>query len=116
MLPESRFLISLATTVVIEAPIVLAFLKFIFKCKEKFWKILLIVALASALTLPYLWFIFPPFFNARNYLYYGEGVVFIVEALLYFTFLNIKIWKVFLISFLANLASYAVGIFFVRGL
>ncbi len=116
MLPEQRFLISLAATVVVEAPIVLIFSKFVFKCKEKFWKILLIAALASVLTLPYLWFIFPPFFNARYYLYYGEGVVFVVEALLYFALLNIRIWKAFLISFLANVASYAVGIFFVKGL
>lgn len=116
MLPETRFLISLATTVIVEAPIVLVFSKIVFKCKEKFWKILLIAALASILTLPYLWFVFPPFFDARNYLYTGEGIVFIIEALLYFALLDIKIWKAFLISFLANVASYAIGIFFLRGL
>jgi len=80
------------------------------------WNFKIIVAafLASLLTLPYLWFVLPPFVDARYYLWIGEGLVGLTEAVLYTLLLGIRIDKTLLISLSANAASYFLGRFLLR--
>ncbi len=111
MLLETRFLLSLILTCVIEIPIVLIFYKIIFKLKKiSNLKVLFIAFIASALTLPYLWFILPRYINTIYYIYIGEILVFLIEALIYYKFLDIQFNKALIISFVANLVSFLIGI------
>jgi len=110
MLYETLFLISLLLTLIIEISILFVFVKYVFKLKIKSVKIIFIGFLASALTLPYLWFVLPPYINVSYYVYTGEILVFLFEALVYNQLLNIKINKSLLISFIANLASFVIGL------
>jgi hypothetical protein len=111
MLFETRFLISLLLTWVIEIPILLIFLKWVFKEKKNsIGHIILVGFLASALTLPYLWFILPTYINLNYYIYIGEILVFLIESLIYYKLLSIKLSRALIISFVANLVSFIVGI------
>ena len=65
--------------------------------------------LASVLTLPYLWFVLPLFTNTIHYIYIGELLVFLIEGLVYYEFLEIKLTKALILSFTANLISFIVG-------
>jgi len=110
MIYESRFLIALAGTSLIEVPLVFALVKYVFKIKNiGYGKVILIAFLASVLTLPYLWFILPPYVDARYYVLTGEFLVFLIESFLYWQALKVKIWHGLLISLVANSASYFLG-------
>lgn len=111
MLLETRFLVSIFVTLIIEVPVLILFSKFIFKIKKVSFKKLIIVGLlASALTLPYLWFVLPFFINTIYYIYIGELLVFLIEAAIYYGLLEIKLTRVLIISFVANLVSFIVGL------
>ena len=111
MLPETRFLHSLGTTLVIEVPLVVIMVRWIFKMK-KFdgIKVVFVAVIASVLTLPYLWFILPPYFDMRYYRYVGEGLVVFVEALIYWRLLGVKLNKALLLAFVVNFVSYVCGL------
>ena len=111
MLYETRFLISLFLTLIIEIPVVFWLIKYIFKIKTKNSRIFFSAAIASILTLPYLWFVMPSYINATYYLFIGEFIVFLVEAIIYWQLFEIKYWKAILISLIANILSFVVGIF-----
>jgi len=110
MLPEMVFLISLLLTLIIEIPILFIFIKYIFKKnKIALKKIIIAGVIASALTLPYLWFIMPPFIKS-NYLLIGESLVIIAETLIYFYLLDLDLKRSFIISLFANVASFLIGL------
>jgi hypothetical protein len=110
MLYETRFWISLGVTCSVEVVVLAVLVKGVFREKLVSWKELILVgALASLLTLPYLWFALKPYFDARYYLFIGEGIVFLVEGLLYLWLLRLKWWKAFLASVVANLVSFGAG-------
>ena len=69
-------------TLAIEIPIVFVMVRYVFG-KPHTEKILLVAGLASALSLPYLWFIVPAFVDARLYLIWGEIFVVLVDHLRY---------------------------------
>ena len=121
MLPETRSLIALGATLVVEVPIVVFGVKYIWKPGKKgeglsVWDIGFVAVLASVLTLPYLWFVLPPYFDSRTYLYFGEGLVFLVEGLIYNRLLMIRILYALLISLVANALSFVFGILVVKDL
>jgi hypothetical protein len=92
MLYETKFLISLLLTLAIEIPILLIFMKFIFRARKiNNFNIIIAGLLASALTLPYLWFVFPSFVNASYYFILGEIGVTIIEAMVYCFILRLDI-------------------------
>ena len=66
--------------------------------------------LASSVTLPYVWFIFPPIAPAGWGVPSGEAFAFGIEALIYRTVLPTKWGDALLFSGLANLLSYLFGI------
>lgn len=110
MLYETKFWISLVATSVSEVSVALILVKGVFREKLVGWRELAgVVLLASLLTLPYLWFCLKPYFDARYYLYVGEGIVFLVEGLIYLWLLRLKWWKAFVLSLVANAVSFGVG-------
>lgn len=111
MIYETRFLWALVVTTVMEVPVVLLFVKGIFREKKVTWKRLVLFALlASALTLPYLWFVLGPYVDRRLYVYYGEFLVFVAEGILFWVGLDLKWYKAFIISLVANVWSWLVGV------
>ena len=111
---EINFLYALIFTVISEVLIALLLVRISYYKQLKHFKvneIIGIVALASIITLPYLWFVLPAFIN-NKFLYHivGElGVVFI-ETLLYFYMFKIGFKRSLSLSFLCNLFSYLLGI------
>ena len=92
---------------------VFVLIRFVFDCNKKKTDTALIVVttiIASTLTLPYLWFVLPPYIDARHYITIGEFWVFVVEALIYWQVLKRKIWEAGILSLIANVSSYIAGL------
>jgi hypothetical protein len=108
---EEQFLIALLFTLLIEVPILFAMARFAFRLRAiGMPKLIITGVLASSLTLPCLWFIAPAILGAPYALIVGEILVFLVEAGIYALVLRIGIRRALLISFIANLASLALGL------
>lgn len=115
MIYETKFLISLALTLLIEIPLVVVMIKYVIKLREvSLWKIVFVAFLATITTLPYLWFVISPYVDAKYYLLYGEVFVILFEALIFNQLLKLHIGKAFLVSLIANLVSYYLGGFILR--
>lgn len=111
MVYETKFLISLALTLIIEIPLAVVIIRFILKLREvSLWQVIFVAFIASSLTLPYLWFIVPSYVDARLYLLYGEVFIILVEGIVYNQLLKIKIGKALLISLIINIISYYFGV------
>jgi|SRR3989344_2097777 len=111
MIYEDLFLKALILTLLIEIPIVAIITKLLFKSKLKIWKIIFIGACASILTLPYVWFIFPKYIlDYTAYLIVAELFAFLFETIFYWQTLELRFDKALLISLLANLISFLIGL------
>lgn len=108
---EVEFLYALLLTLIIEVPLILVIIKYLYKKLEiRIPQIIFISALASILTLPYLWFIFPAFiFNRGYYIFWGELFAVLVEAIIYKQLFKIKLREALIISLLANAGSFFLG-------
>ncbi|MFA6528888.1 MAG: hypothetical protein WCT46_05120 [Candidatus Gracilibacteria bacterium] len=110
MIYETKFLVALAGTSVVEVPLVFVLVRYVFKVRDiRWWRIVMVVLLASVLTLPYLWFVLAPYVDGRYYILTGEILVFLIEGFLYWQSFRIKWWKAFSLSLAANAVSYFVG-------
>ena len=112
---ESLFFNSLVFTSIIEVPLVFFLVRFVFKYNKKKLStafILFTSLIASALTLPYIWFYMHPYLDARLYVLYAEIIVFIAESIIYHQILRIKLWQAIVISLVANITSYFLGYLF----
>jgi hypothetical protein len=107
-----KFLISLLLTLLAEMPVVFVLVRYFFKYKNiKTSQILFVGILASALTLPYLWFVLPSFISNRTfYMVLGESLVILTEAIIYFKLLKLKLSDAFIVSLIANIASIILGL------
>ena len=111
MLYETYFLLALITTWAIEIPILIVLIRFAFRDKTlPIPKIIGIGALCTALTLPYLWFVLPPFVDAAYYVQIGEALVFLVEAVILNRLLGLEPKRALICSFLMNAASFLLGL------
>jgi len=112
MLYEKQFLFSLMLTLITEVPIVVLIIKYFYKLKtEKNLKIIFVSAIASTLTLPYLWFILPIFIlNKITYIFFGESLVIFTETIIYYQLLKLDLPKAFILSLMANFASIIIGV------
>jgi len=112
MLYEQKFLLSLFLTLIIEVPVVFVLVRYFFKYKDiKTPTIIYVGVLATALTIPYLWFVLPAFIFSRiTYLILGEFLVILVETFIYKQFLELKLPKAFVVSLIANVASILLGL------
>ncbi|MBU1197154.1 hypothetical protein KJ765_01440 [Candidatus Micrarchaeota archaeon] len=113
MLPEVRFVQALAVTLFLEAGVLLVFWKLnAFRIKPS-WKPrewLAAAIIPSTLTLPYLWFVLPPFVNSAYYILFGEVLVTLAETLLLSYLLRLKLRNALVLSVAANTVSYSVGL------
>jgi len=109
---EDKFLIALFLTLASEVPVVILILRYVYKNNQLKTSLILFVSiLASILTLPYLWFVLPSFgFSRMVFVLLGESIVILVEMLIYFELLNLKLSKAFVLSLVANIASIIVGL------
>jgi hypothetical protein len=113
---ELQFLTSLLLTVVAESIALLLLIRL--NCfqalkKQHLSKVLLVVALASFATLPYLWFVLPAFLQNKILFHLiGELSVVLLEALIYLAYFKLDFKKMLLLSVLCNLFSYLVGLLF----
>jgi len=112
-----QFLIALPFTLIIEL-LVLFLLIRIFLDRNKGIKnknIFIVGGLASILTFPCLWFILPIVtyhgsdFFGLDYVYVGELMVVIVEAIILNRLLHLSLGKSFVASFVINTASAILG-------
>ena len=112
MLYENKFLFSLLLTLIIEVPTAVFLVKYLFKHKEiRTSKIIFTGLIASALTLPYFWFILPFYISSRAlYIIIGEVLIIFIEAFIYKQFLELKLAKVLVISLIANILSILLGL------
>jgi hypothetical protein len=111
MRPELRFLIILPLTILVEGGCGLV-CKFVLLKKSLLpvtVPVMLITgAIATGLTLPYVWFVIPFFFRDRLvYLMVAEAFAVVIEGLLYWFILKVKPAIGLLLSFLLNLGSFA---------
>jgi hypothetical protein len=111
MLYQTKFLISLLVTLIIEISVLFLILRFSYKNKKiSTKKIISVGIIASALTLPYLWFVLSPYLLSNYYIYFGEVFVFLIEALIYNQILNLKFKNALLVSLVCNIFSFVIGL------
>jgi len=112
MLYEKKFLLSLLFTLIIEIPVLFVLLKCFFDKKKeiKDKNIIIVGSLASILSLPYLWFVLPPYINSAHYIFIGELIVIIIEAIILNQLLRLSASKSFIASFIMNVASFILGL------
>jgi hypothetical protein len=111
MLYETRFLLALVTTWIIEIPVLTAIIRFAIHDKTiPFAKIIGTGALCTALTLPYLWFVLPPYTDAAYYPLIGETLVFLVEAAILNRVLGLRPFVALASSLAMNAASFLLGL------
>jgi len=112
---ETQFLIALTGTEIIEVPIVIILIKYIFRLKNlKLTQVIIVAFLATFVTIPYLWFVLPSYIDGQYYIYIGEFLVFVFESLIYYYLLRTKLHISFAISFIANLTSCLIGPYLIR--
>lgn len=110
MLYETKFLVSLGTTLAIEIPLVALIMRYVIRLREvSVWKVVFVAFLASTLTLPYLWFALSPYVDARFYLLIGESFVVLAEMVIFWGLLGVRIHKAFVVSLAVNVISYYLG-------
>ncbi|MCX6751663.1 MAG: hypothetical protein NT161_02770 [Candidatus Nomurabacteria bacterium] len=114
MLYEQKFLLALFLTLISEVPIVFVLVRYFYKYKDiKIPTIVFVGILASVLTLPYLWFVLPAFvFNQTLYVMLGETLVVLIEAIIYYKLLKLKLLDSLVISLIANIVSIILGLLF----
>ena len=99
-------------TILIET-IVLFIIAKLFRRKDQVsnWRLLLIGILASTITLPLLWFIFPLFIvNEVLYTVIWELSVTLIEIFIIKYWLKVSRWKAIIASIVCNLCSYLVWV------
>jgi len=116
---ELTFLWGLFCTVTIETIAGLLLKKFAPKyfelTKVEYWRLAILIILASCLTLPYVWFIFPAFIQNRiAYIAVVETFAFVMEGIWYFLSLKINLKKALLFSLIINAISFLIGLLIFR--
>lgn len=114
---EALFLRGLLFTIAIE---VLVFLPMCyFWLNRKGFKALaygaFVCCIATMLTLPYVWFIFPAFITIKVwYILASEVFAFIAEAIIYFLLLRCNFRQALFISLACNACSFGLGLLFFK--
>ncbi len=108
------FLQGLAFSCSVEA--LVAFGVVFFLKKENRKGAVLVAIFGTALTIPYVWFVFPTlfFYSPILIIIIGETFAFVVEALIYKYSCNYSFKFAFFLSFIANIASYGLGLLLLK--
>ncbi len=105
---EHAFLMAWAITVGIETTVLLLLNKW--QKNATMSDVLFAGIISSSLTIPYLWFVMPIFFDSRTaYVFISEGLIVVVEGLLLYKLLSLSLARALAASFIANMVSIAVG-------
>lgn len=111
MLYETRFLLALIITWAIEVSVLFVFIHLFFRERTlSHARILGTGLLCSALSLPYLWFVFPPYVDALHYPVIGELFAISIEAALLDQLLGLEAKPSIACSVLMNVASAVPGL------
>jgi len=111
MIFETQFILALVTTWVLEIPILILLLRFVFRnTSHPIAQIIGVGILCTALTLPYLWFVLPAYLDAY-YIPVGEFLIVLVEALVLNQVLKLDQKTALICSLVMNSASYFLGSF-----
>jgi hypothetical protein len=106
-----RFLMALVITIAVEVLVVFLLARLAFGLSDvSGWRIVLSAILASSVTLPLLWFVFPMFIAPRYFVFVGELLVFVIEAILYKVLLRTSFGRAAALSFVANALSFLLGL------
>ncbi len=112
LLFERRFLVALLLSIAVELPLLIGLLRTLYPRDYQELRLRDIIAvgiLSSSCTLPYLWFVFPSFLHADQYLLEGELIVILLEAVIFSVLLKLGPIRGGILSVLCNLASFFVG-------
>ena len=107
---ESKFIFALVLTVGIEILVIAAAAKLLAE-KAPRLRLIGITAMASVLTLPYVWFVIPPFVPGQSVIEIVEIFAFVIEAIIYRGLLPASWGRSAVYSGSANLASYFFGLY-----
>ena len=114
MVYELQFILALGLTVATEILmgwVVKKTLPQYFRFAANGWRFTLFIAVATCLTLPYLWFVIPYFVRERNmHMLIGESLVALVEGIYYVFALKLPWRKALLFSVILNGFSFGVGL------
>ncbi|MDD4127053.1 MAG: hypothetical protein PHV39_05135 [Methanomicrobium sp.] len=110
MLYEYLFLQSLLFTWIIEIPLLYLSVHYGLKKKTPAEDIIAAGLLMTAVTLPYLWFVMPPFLDMSWYPLNGEIIIIFIESLIICYMLKLRYIHSLIIAALVNTASYALGL------
>jgi hypothetical protein len=110
MFYETQFLFALVMTWLVEIPLLCFSVRTVLKRNDvPAIRIIFAGILASALTLPYLWFVLPPYIGTTYYLLIGELFVIAVESVILNQILRIRPGLSIALSAVMNTASFVVG-------
>lgn len=107
---EIRFLQALALTLLIEVPVLLfLFSRLARRPVPSVRALALAGACASALTLPYVWFVLPALVTGFAYVVLAEVFAVALEAFLYAMWFRLDPMRALALSLACNAASYLLG-------
>jgi len=104
------FFLSLLLTLAVEIPTLFLVAKYLLRIKIQAKEILYWGVFVNLFSFPYLWFVFPLFISSHNYILIGEILVVLIESVILLKALKINFKNAFILSLIANLASYLAGI------
>ncbi len=108
------FFLSLLLTLIVEIPILFLLTKFVLNIKLSKKKMLYWGVFVNLFSLPYLWFVFPLFISAHNYILIGEILIILVETIIFTKAFRINLKNATILSIIANIASYLAGLIVFR--
>lgn len=112
MLYETHFLLALAMTLALEVPIIIIVIRIMFRNRDlSLTRIFGAGILCTTVTLPYLWFVLPPYVDAAYFPFVGEVLVVAIEALILNRLLGVAPKTAITCSLIMNAASYGFGLF-----
>lgn len=110
---ELLFVQALVLTILLEAGVLLAAVRWLFRAYSATlptWKVLAAAAACTGLTLPYVWFLLPALeLTHPQYLIVAEGFAVLAEAALLLLLLDFRPRRALLASLLCNSFSAMVG-------
>jgi hypothetical protein len=108
------FFLSLLLTLAVEIPVLFLAVKYLLKIKIQTKEVLYWGVFVNLFSLPYLWFVFPLFISSHNYILIGEVLVVAIETIILLRVLKINLKNAFILSLIANVASYLAGLIILR--
>ncbi len=106
---ERQFLTALAATITIESGVILGLAR-ITRDDTPSDRLAACAAAASALTLPYVWYVLPSFVPEQTQLFWVEAFAVVIEAIFYRLFLSATWTQAIIYSAVANAASLSFGL------